>query len=67
MDRVKKYIRRKSIERKDRPLSQVRQVHLHRGKKRDIGNVLMKKHQNHVARHQHHQCHQNISHKVSYL
>ena len=78
MDRAKEYIRRKSIERKEYR-HQVRQVHHHRGKKRDIRNVQMKKHQNrqHVPNqhhqnrqhvpHQCHQCHQNISHKIPHL
>ena len=38
-------------------------------RKRDIGNVLMKKHQSRqrILYHQRHKCHQNISHKVSHL
>jgi len=67
MDRIKEYICRKSVECKSTvPCHQVRQVHHYRGKKPDIGNVLVKKHTQNLAQHAH-QYYQNISHKISHL
>jgi len=56
MDRVKEYIHRNQwSERGIVPYRQVRQVH--RKKKRDIGNVLEKKHQNRQRAPHHHHHH----------
>ena len=70
MDRVKEYIHRNSIERKEyRPLSSSPpSPPPSKEKARDWGNVLGKRHQSRqrAPDHHHHylQCHQNINHKV---